>query len=196
MNEAKTKLRKRYDGQKYFYMCVGNEPDYFFALEQFEASMKQISARSVHSRYTVFKDENHASIPYIGMFEGLKFVFSDWQLPNETFGLGLAAIDAHFMEVSVKYKQEVKTPENLVNLLGYTYLQNNDIKNAIRVFSENVERYPESANAWDSLGEAYEKSMNDKEAARNYRKALNLATQQGNRNAAVYRRNLERVSGK
>lgn len=45
--------------------------------------------------------------------------------------------------------------ENQLNALGYELLRENKLKEAIVVFRLNTELYPESANVWDSLGEAY-----------------------------------------
>ena len=61
-----------------------------------------------------------------------------------------------------------------LNTFGYQILRSDDVKGAIAVFSLNAEQFPESANAWDSLGEGYLKS-GDKEMARKcYSKALEL----------------------
>ena len=97
-------------------------------------------------------DENHASIPYISLFNGLGFIFSDWQLPPDSLKKGLSAVDAHYAHLASKYGVEIATPENVINLLGYTYLRNGDMENAIDVFTQNVKRYPKSANVYDSLG--------------------------------------------
>ena len=45
---------------------------------------------------------------------------------------------------------------------------------AVAVFTMNVEMYPQSANAFDSLGEAYMKSGDKKNAIKNYTRSLEL----------------------
>ncbi len=65
--------------------------------------------------------------------------------------------------------------ENEVNLLGYSFLQqqsNPDM--AVLVFSFNTLKFPDSFNAFDSLGEAYLMAGNDKLAKKNYLKSLAL----------------------
>ena len=42
-----------------------------------------------------------------------------------------------------------------LNLLGYRYLGEGRVDDAIAVFEINVEHFPESWNVYDSLGEAY-----------------------------------------
>jgi tetratricopeptide (TPR) repeat protein len=45
---------------------------------------------------------------------------------------------------------------------------------AIEVFKMNVAAFPQSANVWDSLGEAYRAKGDPEAAIRNYQKALEL----------------------
>ena len=46
-------------------------------------------------------------------------------------------------------------PEPAMNLAGYELLQNKNTKDAVALFLLNVEAFPESANAQDSLGDGY-----------------------------------------
>jgi dienelactone hydrolase len=46
-------------------------------------------------------------------------------------------------------------PEAALNLLGYQLLQDGRIRQAVELFELNTEAYPASANAYDSLGDAY-----------------------------------------
>ena len=58
------------------------------------------------------------------------------------------------------------------NGLGYAFLTHEDYKPAIAIFRLNTELYPDSANTWDSLAEAYMKKGDKKQAIALYRKAL------------------------
>jgi len=64
--------------------------------------------------------------------------------------------------------------ERQLNSLGYRLLGNNKLKEAIEIFKFVVSVYPESANAYDSLGEAYMKAGEKELAIRNYEKSLEL----------------------
>ena len=67
---------------------------------------------------------------------------------------------------------------------------------AIMIFKSNVERYPDSANVYDSLAEAYERSGRLELAAPLYEKAKTLGQQNQDPNLAVYKANFDRVSEK
>jgi predicted alpha/beta superfamily hydrolase len=196
VEEAKNLLRSDFDSRKYYYMTIGNEPDYFPVLEEFASLMEEKPDKAIAFSYVKMADENHRSIPYISLFNGLRFIFSGWQLPDELYEKGLKDIDEHYKNVSMKYGFEIKTPENVINILGYRYLQNNEIEKAIEVFRENVKRYPGSANVYDSLGEAYENNGQLTPARENYKKAYEMGTAQDDPNTPIYKKNFDRVSQK
>ncbi|HRG87161.1 MAG TPA: S41 family peptidase [Chitinophagales bacterium] len=64
--------------------------------------------------------------------------------------------------------------EDELNLFGYAYLWDNKIEEAIIIFKLVVAEFPASSNAYDSLGEAYLKNGNLKQAKKNYEKSLAL----------------------
>lgn len=64
--------------------------------------------------------------------------------------------------------------EASVNELGYRLLGQGRHDQAIAMLELNAAAHPESANVYDSLGEAYEKAGQPEAAARNYRKVLGL----------------------
>lgn len=103
-------------------MTVGDEPAYYKALDAFSKAIKERAKETVDFLYEQMKSENHATIPYMSVFNGLKFVFSDWVLPQETFQKGLDASDAHFSHVSSKFGFKVETPGLFLNALVYRCL--------------------------------------------------------------------------
>ncbi len=61
-----------------------------------------------------------------------------------------------------------------LNIYGYQLLGRGDIDGAIEMFKLNIERYPESWNVYDSLGEAYAQNGQTKLAIEYYQKALDM----------------------
>ncbi|HEY6769963.1 MAG TPA: DUF2306 domain-containing protein [Candidatus Sulfotelmatobacter sp.] len=64
--------------------------------------------------------------------------------------------------------------ESELNSLGYQLIRANKLKDSIRIFQLNVEAFPQSANVYDSLGEAYMADGNKPLAIANYQKSLQL----------------------
>jgi dienelactone hydrolase len=61
-----------------------------------------------------------------------------------------------------------------VNFLGYQAIQSGDTKSAVAIMRVNVDAYPQSANAWDSLGDAYLADGQREQAREAAEKALKL----------------------
>jgi tetratricopeptide (TPR) repeat protein len=71
--------------------------------------------------------------------------------------------------------------EIVLDIFGYRLLGGGEAELAVAVFELNTERFPTSANAWDSLGEAYQATGQREPAIAAYRKSLELDP--GNTNA-------------
>ena len=80
------------------------------------------------------------------------------------------------------------TSEAQLNALGYRLLGIRKFREAIEVFKLNAASYPQSANVYDSLGQAFMAAGDREQSAANYRKALELNPQ--NANAAEMLRKL------
>ena len=62
--------------------------------------------------------------------------------------------------------------ENVVNGLGYVALQSGKIDEALKLFESNVRNYPNSANVYDSHGEALEAAGKLEQARERYAEAV------------------------
>ena len=69
--------------------------------------------------------------------------------------------------------------ESRFNELGYEYLRKKDYPKAIAIFRLNTELYPNSANPYDSLGEALEASGDKAGAVAMYTKCVEVASAPG-----------------
>jgi tetratricopeptide (TPR) repeat protein len=82
------------------------------------------------------------------------------------------------LEAYLKIKEtdslDTAIDENDLNSRGYKYLRSNNYKASINIFKVNAALYPESANVYDSLAEAYMKSGDTIQAISNYEKSLKL----------------------
>ncbi|MEJ2543839.1 MAG: DUF2911 domain-containing protein [Calditrichaceae bacterium] len=74
-------------------------------------------------------------------------------------------------------KKSISMNENETNrnMYGYILLAAGKNDEALKVFKENVKKYPDSWNIKDSLGEAYKKLGDKKNAKRYYEEALKIA---------------------
>ncbi|MDQ4123644.1 MAG: serine hydrolase [Acidobacteriota bacterium] len=94
-------------------------------------------------------------------------------------------------EAGVKsYKKRprgVNLLERVVNAKGYELLSDKKLPKAVEVFKLNVFAFPKSANAFDSLGEAYLEAGNKDLAIENYKKSLMLNPENKNAEEVLQR---------
>jgi 3-oxoadipate enol-lactonase len=105
--------------------------------------------------------------------------------------LNIQGVDAAAKYYHDKCKSEpgiILFDEQEMNSLGYRFLQNGKVKDAVGVFKLNTIAYPDSWNVYDSLGEAYLKDDQKDLAVKNYEKSLEL-----NPNNANAQKVLERL---
>lgn len=81
---------------------------------------------------------------------------------------------------SLKQSNDYYVSESQLNGLGYRLLNMKKFREAIEIFKLNVEAYPQSANVYDSLGEAYMMKGDNELAIRNYQKSVELNPQNTN----------------
>jgi uncharacterized protein len=106
----------------------------------------------------------------------------------------LAAADEHYAKLSSRFGYRIATPEGLINQLGYRLLGAKSTAAAIDIFRTNTERYPDSANVYDSLGEALEAGGRLNEAKIAYARAYSIGTATNDRVTNIFKQNLDRVS--
>src|SRR5262249_2282347 len=85
---------------------------------------------------------------------------------------GLDAAVQQYHDLQTKQASAYDFGEAELNTLGYQLLQMKKMNEAIRVFQLNVEAYPQSGNAYDSLAEAYMLNGDKQLAIANYQKSL------------------------
>lgn len=108
---------------------------------------------------------------------------------------GLAAAIKAFRKFKADKKNKYVDTEEFVNELGYRLLSEKKVSDAISVFKLNTEYYPDRANPYDSLGEAYETAGQMELARQNYEKGVRIAKEAGDTELAeVIESNSIRVS--
>lgn len=194
IKEATSKLDNLSNFDRQLFITLGNEPTYHSSLNKYTSLLKD-NTNTLRWDYQIFNDEDHGSIPIVSLLKGLKYIYSDFQLKMETATEGIEAILDHYSQVKSKYDYKVDISEATFNIIGYTLLQNEEFDKAIEVFEYNIKLYPNSANVYDSLAEALEKTGRKKEATENYETAVKIGKKINDPNLIIFERNLARVQG-
>ena len=96
---------------------------------------------------------------------------------------GVDAAVRQYRELKAVAPAKYNFDENQLNTLGYEFVRARKFKEATVIFALNVETYPSSSNAYDSLAEALMDGGDIAGAIANYRKAIALNPK--NRNAVA-----------
>jgi hypothetical protein len=89
---------------------------------------------------------------------------------------GDASESAELRQAALKIANEAE-----MNTYGYQLLNEKKIDEAISVFKDNIKKYPDSWNVYDSLGEAYSIKGENKLAVENYKIALSKVSDEQNK---------------
>ena len=183
------------------FVSLGDEPGPIGdAYKSFTELLSKTSIKGFEWQAEHMTDEDHGSLVLRSHYSGLRKVYEGWQVPrdpqNGRVTGGLPGAEAHYKKLSEKFGYSIPVPENVINQIGYQHLLGGSAEEAIAVFKRNVERYPNSANVYDSLAEAYERGGRLDLAEPLYDKARVLGEQNNDPNTAVYKTNYERVHAK
>ena len=157
----------------------GNLPARLDAVEEFANILKEAEKIGVRFKLEEFEKENHGSIVPLGLRGGLLHFFDGFRYsaPIEMNDIleNPSLISERFKRISDQYGATFLPPEESVNSLGYYALRGlKDIDKAIQCFSINAAYYPESSNAFDSLGEAWLLKGEYQLSLESYRRSLDL----------------------
>lgn len=203
LKRAEEFFKTRKELRATLFSSLGNEPgEIGKSFEQFKQLLAKSQIKGFEWDAQQMTDEDHGSVVLRSHYLGLRKVYDGWQMPRDpatgAVAGGLKAADDHYKWLSQKFGYLIPTPEALVNQIGYQYLLggNPDPDQAIATFKTNVERYPNSANVYDSLAEAYEKGGKLELATPLYEKAQALGKENNDPNTAIYTTNFLRTSEK
>jgi len=201
LKRAETYLKNQKEMKVSLFVSIGNEPGAIGTdFDKFKELLSKTKIKGFEWQAERIADEDHGSVVLRSHYFGLRKVYDGWQVPGDpksgaVLG-GLQGADAHYKKLSEKFGYSIPVPEQLINQMGYQFIFDNKPDDAIAVFKANVERYPNSANVYDSLAEAYERGGRIDLADPLYDKARTLAQQNNDPNTAIYKTNYERAHAK
>ncbi len=179
-----------------YLTLAGEGGDMLTQFQNMETTLRYRAPGGLRWHAEVLDGEDHGSIPAPSVYAGLRFFFPRWTVPPFAREAGLAAVDQHYAELSTEYGYQIHTPEVTINGLGYRALGNEEVDLAIATFQANVERFPNSANVYDSLGEAIEAAGQLEKARQLYQQAFEVGKEYDDPNLDAYQQHIDAVTQK
>src|SRR5215208_1647742 len=201
LKRAEDFLKNQKELKLTLFVSLGNEPGPIGeSFDSFKELLSKTNINGFEWQAERMADEDHGSVVLRSHYFGLRKVYDGWQGARDpksgaVIG-GLKGAEAHYKKLSERFGYSIPVPENLINQMAYQFLFDGKAEEAIAAFKANIERYPMSANVYDSLAEAYERGGRIDLAEPLYDKARVLGQQNNDPNAAVYKANYDRAHAK
>mgnify|MGYP000305088113 CR=1 FL=1 len=155
----------------------------FSAAEAFTYTLKHLNKAIVVGETTkgganrtkrLFLNDNFSiSVPYIKSIHPV--TKTNWEGKGIKPTIKTSKKDAFVIAYIDAINKTVKRNKNrTLNRIGYTFLHEKSIDNAIKIFQENAKLYPKDVNSWDSLGESYFMNKDKQHSLKAYKKVLEL----------------------
>jgi tetratricopeptide (TPR) repeat protein len=180
MNDFAAYLKNNRQLSTKFFVTIGNEGTQ--AVDLLTRQLKAYAPKSFRWNYQKYLEENHFSVPYKSIYDGLRFIYVNWH--TEVFlnpeKIQYADIANHFDKLSKEFGYTIIPGEDFLNQCGYQQLNFKHIEQAIELFKQNVKLHPNSFNVYDSMGEAYLANGQTDLAIENYEKSIALNSRNEN----------------
>jgi TolA-binding protein len=156
----------------------------------------------IEADFKYYDAEDHGSVPLVATYDGLHFIFKDYQLifkdsyfNDPAFPLA-AFLENHYKIITFKYGitdedgNTMLPPEDLVNNQGFYQLSKKEYVKAEDLFRMNIKNYPAGFTAYHYLGDLYAAKGDKADAITNYEKSLSI------KENTEIRKKLEKLQGK
>jgi predicted alpha/beta superfamily hydrolase len=201
LKRAEEFLKNQKEMKVTLFVSIGNEPGRIGAdFDTFKDLLSKTNIKDFEWQAERFADEDHGSVVLRSHYFGLRKIYEGWQGPRDlksgaVLG-GLKGAEAHYKRLSDRFGYTIPVPESLINQIGYQFLFDGKPEDAIATFKANVERYPDSANVYDSLAEAYERGGRIDLAEPLYEKGWTIGERNNDPNMSTFKANYERAHAK
>lgn len=151
---------------------------------EFSNKLDSIKPKGLSFKWQYYNDDTHTSVPLITQYDALRYFYSwfecEWY--NDVFyysykysGSELVEIvNKHYAKVSTKMACQFYPNEELINSIAYYFSRNNEPEKGYAFFNLNIQNYPKSFNAHDSMGDYYVMQQDWPNAIKYFEIALSL----------------------
>ncbi|HJQ10408.1 MAG TPA: hypothetical protein VJ840_05185, partial [Gemmatimonadaceae bacterium] len=202
-------LAKTSQRQRIFVTSGGFEGDIDRPTTRLALRLDSLKSSTIAFGHNRYPEDSHGLTPAPSLADGIRFMFEPiavTKLPLATLGpstdstILVRAINESIRQYAAGARSlgmDERLPEMQLNEAGYAALQ--FLKKpalAVWVFRKNVELYPESANVYDSLGDALVAAGDTTAAMAQYRRAVAVGTPKGDPVVPESARKLKELEGK
>ena len=168
------KIPTQHYKNKYLYVSTEGNGPRVSGLKRYEKLLEELNPKGLKKKFVVFEDSTHAEVLSKALYEGLKFVFADFVIPDSAVAKGADGIIKHFEGVDKNYNFDVEIPIGTINEAVVSLIVVGKADEAIKLVQHGVKTHPESAVLYGTLAELYE-SKSPESALKYYKTAYEKA---------------------
>ncbi len=149
------------------------------SLLPFVADLRKAHPAGLRWTSKFYPNERHGTVELNAEYDALRYLFDYYQFRTSQFDghpelNADSVLIAHYKNISAHFGYTVKPTEDIVNSLAYSIWGAGNSKQAYSLFKRNTEEHPQSANAFDSLGDYYAGTGEKQKAIAAYTQSLKL----------------------
>ena len=157
---------------KYLYaLTEGNSPR-AAASEKFKETINSINPDGLHSEFALDEESSHVDVLAKGLIEGLKFIFSDFYIPDSIVIQGTESFLKYYEMIDRNYDYDIIIPPGIFNESASILFHHDMGDEAIKLIEHGIRLHPKSVELYGTLGEIYLGKNETKTAAEYFQKAL------------------------
>jgi predicted alpha/beta superfamily hydrolase len=143
---------------------------------KFDSLLKKRSIKGLDFEYMAYPMESHMTVPIKSYYDGLRFIYHQWQLPPVSDEeVNPEIIMKHYKGLSQRFGYAILPDEAYFNGLAQWLVKNPaTLNNGIKLLEMNTINYPYSSRAFAALGAAYAMKGEKQKAIASYKKAGEL----------------------
>lgn len=161
-------------GREFLFVADSPETGPFETyVEKFVDALGAHKVQDIHWTRTHYPNETHGSIAAKAYYDGLRFLYPQWNAPEEN--RSSASINRHYAQMSSRLGYDVQPPFGLVSGWADEFLRRGKVDDAIEMARLNVRNFPENAWAHATLGDVHRGKGDAAAAIASYEKAVEIA---------------------
>lgn len=176
VKSTKAFITKTKELNNYLYMGIGEESG--FMRNRYDDLQNFISSNTPNGLKFIsdeFDNVPHGLTSAAGIFSAYQNLFLPLQMPSRAYAGETSLISHYYNQLSKQYGENTLPPEWVVRELGYHFVNNGNLEEAIKLFKYGVMLYPEKPDAYNGLAYGYEQSERYEESFSQVNKALSLS---------------------
>jgi predicted alpha/beta superfamily hydrolase len=151
-----------------YFSIEGGDSDHIKSNQEMSQLLENCQRQDFRWKFEHMKDEGHVSLWIRSFYEGLSFV-SSWNVPERVENMGVNAVLIYFAD------KKIDISEDLLEHLGFGYWRQDKYPEAIKIYSLYIEKYPDAADAYHTLGDICRDSGDIARAVKTWKKGLIIA---------------------